>query len=370
MSPLLRAFVALALLTSAIPAQGQPARRQPFLTDTTANMYKLAEGVFAITHASATSDWPHGNTGVVIGSDGILIIDSNYLPDRAEMDLALIRRVSNLPVRYLVNTHWHGDHTHGNGVYRDSFPGLTIIGPRQSAPFIALNLEKLPKGALKPDSYNRTTLARLEATLSRGTDSAGRTLSAEERTRLTGNVVARRNEIAQLARVKVAPPNLLFDDSIALDLGGRRVEIRDMGRANSPHDVVIYLPDEQVLFTGDILVSPLPYTTGASPAPWIDVLRALERYPVTSLVPGHGPVFSNHDYTTLVRETFEMVRSQVDSMYRAGVPMDRAVAGVDVAQQRLKFLTRDGTPIGTSLWELFTRAVAQPLAECYHGYRC
>lgn len=369
MPPLLRALVALSLLTSALPAQ-TPVRRQPFLTDTTANMYKLAEGVFAITHAAATPDWPHGNTGVVIGSDGILIIDSNYLPDRAEMDLALIRRVSNLPVRYLINTHWHGDHTHGNGVYRDSFPGLTILGPRQSAPFIALNLEKLPKGALKPDSYTRTRLARVEAALARGTDSTGRALTAEERSRFTSEAAMRRNEIAQLARVRVAAPNLIFDDNLTLDLGGRRVEIRDMGRANSPNDVVIYLPDEQVLFTGDILVSPLPYTTGASPEPWIDVLRTLEGYPVTSLVPGHGPVFSNHDYMTLVRETFAMVRSQVDSMYRAGIPLDRAVAGVNIDAQRTKFLTRDGTPIGTSLWELFTRAVAQPLAECYHGYRC
>jgi glyoxylase-like metal-dependent hydrolase (beta-lactamase superfamily II) len=125
-------------------SQAQPARREAFATDSTARMYKLAEGVYAITHAAATQDWPHGNTGVVIGNDGVLVIDATYLPDRAARDIALIRRVTNLPVRYLVNTHWHGDHTHGNGVYRDSFPGIAIIGPRASAKFFELNLVKLP----------------------------------------------------------------------------------------------------------------------------------------------------------------------------------------------------------------------------------
>jgi glyoxylase-like metal-dependent hydrolase (beta-lactamase superfamily II) len=87
----------------------------------------------------------------------------------------------------------------------------------------------------------------------------------------------------QLARIKVVPPNLLFEKSLTIDLGGRRVEIRNVGRANSPHDLTIYLPDEQVLFTGDILVSPLPYTAGASPMRWIDVLKQVEAYPIREI---------------------------------------------------------------------------------------
>jgi glyoxylase-like metal-dependent hydrolase (beta-lactamase superfamily II) len=181
MSVLRRAVTSLAMLSSAIVAGAQaPPQREAFLTDTTGRMYKLAEGVFAITHAAATQDWPHGNTGVVIGSHGVLVIDSDYLPDRAEMDLALIRKVTKLPVKYLVNTHWHGDHTHGNGVYADSFPGIAIIGPRESAAFFELNLVKLPKQYLLPGSYPRTVLANLEATMARGADSTGRALTSDE----------------------------------------------------------------------------------------------------------------------------------------------------------------------------------------------
>jgi glyoxylase-like metal-dependent hydrolase (beta-lactamase superfamily II) len=173
-----------------------------------------------------------------------------------------------------------------------------------------------------------------------------------------------------LPRVKVVPPNLLFEKSLTIDLGGRRVELRDMGRANSPNDVTIWLPDERVLFTGDILVSPLPYTGGASPMPWIGVLRDLEKYSIAEMVPGHGPVMSTHRYTTLVRETFELVQSQIDSLYRAGISQDPAAAQVNIANQRLKFIGRDGNPVSVGAWEGFTRSVAQKMAECYHGYRC
>jgi len=370
MTHTLRSLGTLALFAIAMPAVAQTPQREAFLTDSTGRMYKLAEGVFAITHAGATPDWPHGNTGVVIGTKGVLIIDTNYLPDRAEMDLALVRKVTSLPVRYLVNTHWHGDHMHGNGVYADSFPGLAILGPRASAQFFELNLVKLPKGSLKPDSYNRTALAQVEATLARGTDTTGKPLTADERASLSRVAAMRRNEIAQLARIKVAPPTLLFDNTLTIDLGGRRVEIRDMGRANSPHDVTIWVPDARVMFAGDIVVSPLPYTIGASPMPWIDVLKEIETYPVRELVPGHGPVMPTLGYATLVRETFEMVRAQVDSLFRAGVRLDAAVAQVSIAGQRTKFVGRDGTPTSVQVWDAFTRSVAQQLAECYHGYRC
>ena len=77
------------------------------------------------------------------------------------------------------------------------------------------------------------------------------------------------------------------------------MELRDWGRANSPHDVTVYLPEERILFTGDIVVqSPLPYSGASWPVPWIEVLRGIEAMPVAALVPGHGPVQRDHAYTS------------------------------------------------------------------------
>jgi hypothetical protein len=127
-------------------------------------------------------------------------------------------------------------------VYRDSFPGLTILGRAHQLRSSSSISRSCPEGTLLPDSYARITLAGLESELARGADSTGRRFTEEERQALARTVAQRRNKQIQIARVKVAPPNLLFERSLTLHLGNRRVEIRDMGRANSPHDVVVWLP--------------------------------------------------------------------------------------------------------------------------------
>ena len=77
---LLRAFTTMATLLSPVLGQAGPAE----LRDATARMQAIADGVFVIVHDDATDEWPHGNTGVIVGNNGVLVVDSNYLPSRAE----------------------------------------------------------------------------------------------------------------------------------------------------------------------------------------------------------------------------------------------------------------------------------------------
>jgi len=90
--------------------------------DAGARMERVAEGVFAIIHNDATDEWPHGNTGVVVTDSGVLVVDATYLPSRAKADIALIRSVTRQPVRYLVYTHWHFDHTTAQAHMPRRFP--------------------------------------------------------------------------------------------------------------------------------------------------------------------------------------------------------------------------------------------------------
>jgi glyoxylase-like metal-dependent hydrolase (beta-lactamase superfamily II) len=300
--------------------------------DSTARLERVADGVYAIIHDDATDAWPHGNTGVIVGAGGVLVIDAGYLPSRARADIALIRSITDKPVRWLVNTHWHFDHNNGAIAYARAFPGLSVISERETRGWIELNATWWARMSTAPGSARRAELAVLEQQLAAGRDSGGARLSAEAKAGLARTIRQRSDELKQLASLQVVTPNLVFDRELTLDLGGgRRVVLEDRGRANSPHDVTIYLPAERVLFTGDIVVqSPLPYTFASWPLPWAEVLRRLEALPVAALVPGHGPVMSDHSYTRQVRALLEAVTTRVDSMARLGMTLDQVQAAIDL----------------------------------------
>ncbi|HEX6214453.1 MAG TPA: MBL fold metallo-hydrolase, partial [Vicinamibacterales bacterium] len=98
---------------------------------------QVAEGVYAIRHVDSPDTNPQGNTTVIVGERGVLVVDSSYLPSSAAEDIAQIRRWTDRPVRYLLNTHWHPDHQRGNSAYVDAFPDVTIVAHRETAKLMA-----------------------------------------------------------------------------------------------------------------------------------------------------------------------------------------------------------------------------------------
>ena len=366
-----------ALAQGPAPAPGTTAPARIVARDSGATIERLAEGVYAIVHEDAivswpdgATDWPHSNVGVIVGTDGVLVIDSDFYPSRAAMDIALIRRVTRAPVRWLVNTHWHGDHTHGNAVYADSFPGVTIVSSRPNAQFVGINQARYPRSALRAGSSTRALLESHERTLARGTDSTGRALTAAERT-LLGRVVAqRRLQLREFAAVRVAAPTLLFDGAMAIDVGGRRVELVDRGHANSPSDVTAWLPRERILFTGDILVAPVPYTFDAYPRPWVEVLRALEALPTAAIVPGHGPVFSDQAYLRRVRTLFEHAVTRGDSLIREGNLRPDLERLIDLGAFEAEFV-KPGDATARAYWDAAIRnSLIERVYQCQVGSRC
>ena len=367
----------IGIVAAAAPAASQSDANPVVARDSGAAMHRLADGVFVIIHDDAvhtfpdgSTNWPHGNVGVVVGDRAILVIDSDFFPSRAAADIALIRRVSDKPVGYLVNTHWHGDHTHGNAVYKRAFPSLEIVGARANAHFISLNQARYARAVTAEGSAVRRDLARHEQLLASGVDSAGKGLSDAERSLLTRIVGQERVWLEEFAKIEVAPPTRLFDSSTTLDLGGTAVHLRNWGRANSPADVTVWVPRARALFTGDILVYPVPYVFGAYPGPWIGVLKAVEAIPARSVVPGHGPVFQDHSYTRLVRELFEVTQSRMDSLLRLGRSGQEAQALLDLSDYRPRFV-REGDTNAAAYWAASIRAgLVERTFQCVMGSRC
>ncbi len=292
--------------------------------DDGARMERVAPDVYVIIHDNATDEWPHGNTGIIVGDDGVFVLDATYLPSRARADIALIKSMTSKPVRYLAYTHWHFDHNNGAIAYREAWPGVTIVSERQTRDYIALNSVYWAKMSTAPGSARRAALAALEAEARTGKDSSGAALTAEDRRRKETYARQRKGELDELASLKVVTPNLVFDNELTLRLGNRTLVLHDWGRANSPHDVTLFLPDDRILFAGDILVqSPFPFVGASNPVPWIEVLRRIEAMPVATLVPGHGPVMHDHTYTRQVRVLLEAATSRVTALALKGKTLDQ-----------------------------------------------
>jgi len=345
-----------AILASSISAGATP----PAVSDAGARMLHLSENVYVIDHDDATDEWPHGNTGVIVGKSGVFVIDSCYLPSRAKADIALIRRVTDKPVRFLMTTHWHFDHNNGAIAYREAFPGVTLIAERNTARWIELNQNYWKALSTAPGSARREALAKLEAELARGAGEDGKPFSEAERGQRASVIAKRHNELDELAALEVVTPTQLFDGRLSLDFEGTPIEIVARGPANSPNDSTIWLPQQRILFAGDIVVrSPLPYVGASWPVHWAPVLRDLEAVPAAMIVPGHGPVMTDHAYTRAVRELIETTLTRIETLVRAGRNLAQVQDELNLDDVRARVPDWNGPGVSEEDWVATRRALAE-----------
>lgn len=211
------------------------------------------------------------NVGIIVGAESIMVVDAGMGPANAEIVLDEVRKLSDLPIRYFVSTHFHPEHYFG----AQSFPDETIIviSGRQ-------HQELREKGA----SYIELFLE------------------------LFGEDVR-----ALLEPVRVTSPDMTFARKVRIDLGDFPVEIHHFGRAaHTRGDSVVYLPERGIVFAGGLTPNrffPIFADPDSSMTGWLDSLDELEQLDFDRIVPGHGEVADKRliaavrEYLTQVRET-------------------------------------------------------------------
>src|SRR3954469_17789627 len=198
-----------------------------------------------------------GNSVAIVGTSAVLVFDTNGTPASAANVLAQIRKITDKPVRYVVNSHWHWDHWYGTEVYTAAFPDVKVIAHEKTkmmmaGPAIAFNRpgleEQLPGyvGALEKGAQ---------------TDATMQPLAEEDRFCLE-----------QKKHARLVLPNTTYTDRLDLDLGGRAVQLLHYDRAITPGDTFLYLPEDKVVVTGDLLVNPVTFRLTSSPSGWLHTL--------------------------------------------------------------------------------------------------
>lgn len=201
---------------------------------------RVADGVYA--YVQPGGGWCVNNAGLVVGEDSAVLVDTAATQARARRLRTAVAEVAPDGVDYVVNTHFHGDHTYGNGQFTPRAKVVAHEGTRADSAEAGLHMRQL---------WPQVEWGDTPLTL----------------------------------------PTLTFRDSLTLHTGGPRVELFDVGPAHTAHDVVAWVPEREVLFTGDVVWSEVtPYVLMGSITGSLRALERLRALRPRVVVPGHGPV--------------------------------------------------------------------------------
>lgn len=278
---------------------------------------EIADGVYAIQHPDAPNGFPQGNTTVIIGSEKVLVVDACYFPSSAQKDLEQIKKWTDKPVAYLINTHGHLDHNNGNYVYSEAYPGIAIISHPEAKKMISND----NKDGINSFLNKYETLKKQTET---GKDAEGKTIDEKEMETTKQYVESRIEVYSQFKQIKLTPPNTDITNEMKIDLGDRKVEIKFLGKGNTEGDIVVYLPEEKIIAAGDLVVYPVPYAFGSYPSEWVNTLQKIIDLDVKVIVPGHGLLIHNNEYLeqiiSVVNLVITQVRKEVEKRSNASIP--------------------------------------------------
>jgi glyoxylase-like metal-dependent hydrolase (beta-lactamase superfamily II) len=238
---------------------------------------KVADGVWVAVAAPAYK--VNCNTAIIEDGDGVMVVDTHSKPSAARVIVDMLRELTPKPVRYVVNTHFHWDHWHGNEVYPAAYPGAEIVSNQ-------ITREAMVKKGLKRiQDHVRgvpAEIARLREELAAAPPARREKLEADLR--------LARAYLAEVTALKPALPTLAFEQTMKLYRRDREIHLLHLGRAHTEGDVFVYLPKEKVVVTGDAVIGWTPFMGDGYPEDWVGTLDRLAQLDFTHIVMGHGEV--------------------------------------------------------------------------------
>lgn len=296
---------------------------------------KLADGVYAAVYSEFRMDPVEGNSLIVVTDGGVIVLDSGRTPDSARAIIAEIRKLTDKPVRYVVNSHWHDDHIFGNQGYQETFPGVQFIAHRNTRE--DMRDKVIPSLKDYGTEYWEKMAIGFESQLAKGTRADGTPLTEQQKARLQEQAKTIRQFLPKIQELGVILPTISFDDKLTLHMGGREIQLLHLGLGNTRGDVAVYLPNEKILATGDLLVHPVPFAYGSFMAEWVETLKKLRQLDVNIILPGHGPVMRDREYLDIVISLFASLVAQVRGAAKRGLSYEetRKVVNLESFRERL-----------------------------------
>jgi len=296
---------------------------------------QLAPGVHVVLRHVPSNGASDSNVLIIINESDVIVVDADIFPSSARQAIAEIKKLTPNPVRYLINTHFHSDHHYGNQVYREAYPGVEIIAhPATRALVISEDIPVLQRNL---DTEYPAVVAKIRTALETGKRSNGEPVTPESRKELTEALAMYEFFLRDMKFVRPVPATMTVADSLVLHRGDRTVVVKYLGRGNTPGDLVVHLPEERIVATGDLVVHPIPFAFSSYLRDWPTTLRALERTGATTIVPGHGAVQTDWTYVDRLIALIESTWTQVQKAVASGADLEATRKAVNVDAFRQTF---------------------------------
>jgi cyclase len=300
---------------------------------------QIAPGVYS---AMATGTLNVGsNSCVIVNQEDVLIVDSHISPESARALLREIKTVTDKPVKFLVNTHFHFDHANGNQVFTAP---VDIIGHE-------FTRRKLLGDVLAKGTIFSESLAALPNQIDQLKQRAAAEQDAAAKARLDQQVRVQQAYAEQVKEVKPTPPNVTLNDHLTFFRGDREIRLIHLGRAHTGGDVVVFLPRERVVCTGDMLVAGISNLSDGYVSEWSETVEKLRALDFTDVIPGHGDPWKGKEKIDHWQAYLRDIWQQASKLHDQKVPAADAAKRIDMTSHKNHYptITAPGVaPIGVA----------------------
>jgi len=346
MARLMMAAACIALLIT-VGVAGVQSQRQPAGIAHNGDAFrfnKVADGVY---HAIGTGTLTVvGNSSVIVNDNDVIVVDDHVSPAAAWVLINEIKKITNKPVRTVINTHFHFDHAHGNQVFDKD---VSIIGHE-------FTREMLLGGKSLQMPLYKNYVTGLPEQIENLKQRVAMESDPSRKAMLQTQLQAAENNAASQAELKPTPPNITLRTNMTLYRGDREIQLRFLGRAHTAGDVVVYLPKERIVITGDMLTSALSNMSDAFVNEWVTTLDELKKLDFVTVLPGHGEAFTDKAKIDYFQAYLRDVWTEVSRLKQQGVSAEEAAKRADLTKHKEHFptITAPGVPLiaVTRIYEL------------------
>jgi len=271
---------------------------------------KVADGVYAAL--ARPQILTNCNAAIFVNARDVLVVDAHSKPSAAAALIAQIKKdITTKPVRYLVNSHFHWDHTQGDAAYKASGAKVDIIASEATKQLMT----ELSRNRLKEslDSVPKQ-IYDVQARLAKAASNADKERYTDLIRQLKAYQVEMKSYTLELPTITFAKSHVIKDPA-----GDLHLEFH--GRAHTAGDIAVFSPQKRVVASGDAIIGFLPNIADGYPRPWPATIDSVGRLAFDHLIPGHGPVQNDRARMTQMRNYIEELTGRIDEGKKAGKPL-------------------------------------------------